>query len=147
MMEKMTKLNDETKVAVEGVLKPDQAKRLKQITYQIQGPAAFEDKEVQTALKFTDEQKEKVKAIVDEFNKDRMEIMRSGFQPGGDREEMQKRREENMKKVAALTKETDEKVGEKLTDEQKKLWKDMIGEKVDVAKIMAGNQRPMRRDN
>jgi hypothetical protein len=147
MAEKRAKLDEDAKKAVEGVLTADQVKRLTQINYQVMGVNAFTNKEVETALKLTDDQKEKIKTIVDDYNKDRREIMMAGFQRGQqqNREEAQKRMEENQKKVAALTKDADEKVSTKLTDEQKKSWKDMQGDKFDVSKLL---QRPMqRRDN
>jgi hypothetical protein len=149
--EKSEKIAADTKKAVEGVLKPEQAKRLTQINHQVMGVRAFTDKEVQAELKLTDEQKEKIKGIAEEYAKDSQEIRRSGprfqfGQPPSD--EDRKKMEENQKKIAALTKETEEKIAEKLTDDQKKAWKEMIGEKIDVAKVMAANQfqRP-RRDN
>lgn len=148
MREKQAKLGEETKKAVEGVLKPEQFKRLKQISYQMMSVNAFNDKDVQAELKMTDEQKEKVKAVVDEYNKDTGEMRRAAMQAaGGDREEMQKQFAEIQKKTSALAKEAQEKIEEKLTDDQKKAWKDLVGEKVDTAKIMQANMRPMRRDN
>jgi Spy/CpxP family protein refolding chaperone len=148
LREKGEKIAADTKKAVEGVLKEDQTKRLTQVNYQLMGVNAFTNKDVETQLKVTEEQKEKIKTIVDEFTKDRNEIFRGGFQPGGDPAEFRKRMEENQKKVAALTKEAEEKIAEKLTDEQKTTWKSMLGDKIDVAKVMAANQiqRPRRDD-
>ena len=148
MRAKGEKLAADTKKAVEGVLKEDQVKRLTQINYQLMGVNAFTNKDVETQLKITEEQKEKIKGVVEEFNKDQGELFRGGFQRGGDPDEARKRREENQKKIAALTKEAEEKIAEKLTDEQKTVWKSMLGDKIDVAKVRAGNQfqRPRKDD-
>ncbi|MGL4419640.1 MAG: hypothetical protein ACRCZF_03150, partial [Gemmataceae bacterium] len=126
-----------------------QTKRLTQINYQMMGLAAYTDKDVVAGLKITTEQKEKIKSTVDEFNKDRGELQRSafqGFQPGGDREEMQKKMAEMMKKSTALQKEAEEKVAGLMTDDQKKAWKEMTGAKFDTTKLMQP-RRPMRKDD
>ncbi|MCP6280446.1 hypothetical protein NL459_27860, partial [Klebsiella pneumoniae] len=86
----------------EGALKPEQTKRLKQINYQFMGIGAFSNKDVQTELKITDEQKEQIKGIVDEYNKDAGEIRQGGpriqfGQPPSD--EDRKKLEEVRKKV------------------------------------------------
>ena len=136
----------EMKKAVKGVLDEKQYMRLTQISYQAMGLAAFAEKDVQAALKVTDEQKDKVKAISDELTKDRAEIMRGAFggagAAGGDREEMQKKFQEMQKKTAALTKEAEEKVGKLWTEDQVKAWKEMTGAKFDTSKLA---QAPMQR--
>jgi serine/threonine protein kinase len=48
---------------VKGVLRPEQDQRLKQIAYQVQGLAAFRDPTVIAALKLTDEQAKRIRAI------------------------------------------------------------------------------------
>jgi len=150
LREKGEKLTAETKKAVEEVLKPEQAKRLSQINYQMMGIRAYTNKDVETALKITDDQKDQLKAIVETYQKDVQELNqgRPRTQPGQrPSEEDQKKIDDIRKKTEALTKETEEKVSTKLTDEQKKLWKDMTGEKFDVSKLnpFGGGQR--RRDN
>jgi hypothetical protein len=49
--------------AVEKILSRNQLGRLKQIALQLQGPPAFHEAEVETALKLTPEQKERIRAI------------------------------------------------------------------------------------
>jgi hypothetical protein len=148
MAEKRAKLDEDARKAIEGVLNEDQVKRLSQINFQMMGVNAYTNKQVEVALKLTDDQKEKIKGIVEGYTKDAGELRRSGpmvqrgQQPS---EEDLKKRAEIQKKVQALATETDDKVSEKLTDEQKTSWKAMKGEKFDVSKLM---QRPMpRRDN
>src|SRR5439155_18323809 len=106
-------VSEEQMKALSDILSADQIKRLKQISLQTRGAQAFADAEVQKELKLTDDQKDKIKTI----NDDARQEMQTLFQPGGDREEAQK-------KMTALRKETMEKVMGVLTDDQKKAWKD-----------------------
>jgi hypothetical protein len=131
------KINDETVKAIGEVLKPEQMARLKQIELQQAGFAAYTRSDVQSALKLTAEQKEKVKTITDKANTDIREAMggpgqggrqrgqggaggpgrgtgRGGFGAGNE-------------KVTAIRKETNEKLVAVLTDDQKKTWKELTG--------------------
>jgi hypothetical protein len=117
-------ISTETLAAVTEVLNPDQVKRLKQIELQRAGADAYVRSEVQTALKLTAEQKDKVKAIVDESNK-QMQELRGGRGQGG-----QGNRGgfgANQEKITALRKETADKFVAVLTDDQKKEWKTLTG--------------------
>ena len=67
------------------VLKPEQAKRLKQIEVQAAGLAAFSKDDVQTALKLTDAQKASVKTAADDMQKDIQDLFKDAQ---GDREKM-----------------------------------------------------------
>jgi Spy/CpxP family protein refolding chaperone len=122
--EKMQAINktvtQETVKALEDILKPEQLKRLKQIELQQRGYVAFSDPEVQKSLKLTDEQKGKIKTIVEDAGKE----MRELFQ-GGDFQAAQK-------KMPALRKETMDKVSAILKDDQKQAWKDMTGQPFEV---------------
>lgn len=144
--EKMAKLTEETKAAVGTILNAEQAKRLGQIDYQMMGIAAYSNADVQKKMSFTDDQKETVKATVEAYQKDRTELMKDapprGQQPS---DEDKKKTADLRKKVAALSKEAEEKIAESLTADQKKIWTDMIGDKVDVSKFMqfGGGRRPM----
>lgn len=146
--EKMTKLAEETKAAVGTVLNAEQTKRLGQIDYQMMGIAAYSNAEVQKKMSFTDDQKDKVKATVEAYQKDRAELMKDaprrtpGQQPS---EDDQKKSADLRRKGVALSKEAEDKIVESLTADQKKTWTDMIGEKVDVSKFMqfGGPRRPM----
>jgi hypothetical protein len=117
--------------ALEGVLKPEQMKRLKQIELQMHGAGAFHDAKVQTALKITDEQKEKIKSIQEDAGKEIRELFTGGgrdFRANG--EKMQKINKETMKKTMGV-----------LSPEQKKAWRDMVGEPFEMKR----EQRPMGR--
>lgn len=117
--EQLKKYEELQKKALADSLSPEQLKRLKQIQLQQRGAQAFQDPEVQTALKMTDEQKEKVKTIAEDARKDMGELFKNAG--GGNREEA-------MKKFAAFRKEVMDKTTSVLTDDQKKSWKDMVGE-------------------
>jgi Spy/CpxP family protein refolding chaperone len=110
------KLNEANTKALAGVLNADQAKRLQQITLQVQGVQAFNDPEVQKRVKLTDDQKDKLQKI----GQGSREKMRELFQESGDMQEV-------MKKMNELRKEVLTKAAGVLTDEQKKTWKEMTG--------------------
>jgi hypothetical protein len=119
--EQLKKYEELQKKALADALSPEQLKRLKQIQLQQRGLRAFQDPEVQTALKMTDDQKEKVKTIAEDSDKDRRELFKGAVGGGGNREEM-------MKKITAYNKEVMDKTTAVLSEDQKKTWKDMVGE-------------------
>jgi Spy/CpxP family protein refolding chaperone len=118
---KMQELNHELSAAtnpkVAEILKPEQLTRLKEISCQVRGASAFSDPEIVKKLNLTDSQKSDIEGIVRES----MTEMRSIFQDSGDD------REAAMKKVAELRKQTLTKAESKLSDEQQKTWKGMLG--------------------
>jgi Spy/CpxP family protein refolding chaperone len=125
-MQEMTKANAEAaEKFAKDVLKPDQAKRLKQITVQQAGVAAFAMEDVRKQLKITDEQADKFKTMAEDLQRDIRELFSGG---GFDREAMQ----ENMQKMRSLSKEYLTKAVGSLTDEQKKTWTEMTGKPFEV---------------
>src|SRR5262249_45718904 len=70
-------VNAETEKALKDVLKPEQQKRLKQLELQARGVDAFTDSEIQTSLKLTDEQKEKIKTLNEDARKEMREIFQN----------------------------------------------------------------------
>ena len=117
-----TEFNAATIKAAGAFLKPEQITRLKQVSYQAQGAAAFRDPEVVSKLNLTDSQKSDIQSI----NQESMSQMREIFQSAQDD------REGAMKKMTELRKETLEKVAAKLNDEQQKSWKELIGAPFEV---------------
>jgi hypothetical protein len=113
---KMRELTAENNKAVAGILKPEQLKRLKQISYQLRGSTAFTDPEVAKALRLTDEQKKDIQKI----NQDSFAQMREFFQGGPPDEE-------GRKKIAEIRKEASVKAVKVLTDKQRATWKDLQG--------------------
>jgi Spy/CpxP family protein refolding chaperone len=120
--ELMKELNDEALKAFGDFLKPEQVKRLKQISYHQRGAGAFADPEIAKKLNLTDTQKSDIQAI----NQESMSQMREIFQSAGDD------REAAQKKIAELRKETLEKAAAKLNDEQQKTWKELVGAPFEV---------------
>lgn len=118
----MREMAEKTDAMLKEVLKPDQHKRLKQISWQLMAKnqgltAVLSNPEVAKELNITDDQKETLQAI----QQDMREAMREMFQGGGgDREAMQKKMEE-------FRKSNDNKITKMLSDEQKSKWKEMIG--------------------
>ncbi len=113
---KWEEIRKENEKAVE-ILKPEQSKHLKQISYQQQGAGAFANAEVVEALKLTNEQKQEVEKINHES---RFAQMRELIKGAAD--------EEDRKKIEELRKDASEKVVKLLSDEQKAKWKDLQGE-------------------
>ena len=115
-------INSDTHKAVKEFMKPEQVKRLYQITHQVQGAQAFTDEHVQKHLKLTDAQKSDIEGIVTASGQE----MRKIFQENqGDREAIGA-------KMTELRKETLAKVEAKLTDEQKASYKEMLGAPFEV---------------
>ncbi len=96
--------------ALDGVLRPEQMKRFKQIVFQRRGPAVFADPEVQKRLGMTDEQK----ALATKFEAERRK--KSG-QDGAGADELEKLEAEQIRKTVDI-----------LTDKQKTVWDDLTGE-------------------
>jgi hypothetical protein len=127
--EELTKaVTSEVLTAVGDILKPEQIARVKQVELQQAGSRAFTRADVQKALALKDDQKDTIKTIADDAAK----AMRDLFQGG-------QRTPENRQKMAALRKETLEKVQAVLTEDQKKTWKDMSGEPFEVVRRRPGN--------
>ncbi len=119
-----TKINEEAAKEIAGVLKPEQNKRLKQIQRQQQSVAAFQDAEVQKALKLSDEQKENIKTIAADYAKDIQELRQGAFAGGFNQEAFQ----EMQKKTTGLQKDAMDKATALLNADQKKELKDLMGE-------------------
>jgi hypothetical protein len=114
-------------------LSAEQTKRLDQIDRQRMGLGAFSNEKIAKDLKISDDQKDKFKTINEELQKDTRELFQAGF--GAD----------TQKKIQSLREEALDKCVELLTADQRKQWKEMLGEKFDLAKLQT--PRPMRRDN
>jgi len=136
MADLMKKMSAETTKALADVLKPEQTKRLKQIEIQLGGLNALTSDEVSKALSLSDKQISDAKAMAEDLNKDRGEIMKEA---GKDKD----KRAEATEKVAKLTKETTAKFLDKLSADQKKTYTAMIGEEF-KGKITFGGGRPMK---
>jgi hypothetical protein len=115
-------VTDDTVSALGDSLKPEQVKRFKQLalqrTIQAVGAAVLMDPEAEKALKLTDKQKEDVKAAVDDLRKKEQAAIKDLKGDPADA----------FKKLGALNKESVEGIVKSFTDDQKKTWKDMVGD-------------------
>jgi hypothetical protein len=132
----MAELNKDAYKEIGSVLKEEQVKRLKQIEVQVAGTRAFALPNVKEALKINEEQAEKIQDISRSSFKEiaelREEFGLKGF--GGPQLEPDKQKEYD-KKMAGITKDVMDKIMATMSDEQKKTYKDLTGEAVDVATI------------
>ena len=131
---KMQELNTK---AVEGVLKPEQVKRLHQLENQQAGLGLFTREEVAKKLNLSDEQKEKIKAINKELDADRREIFSSAFGGGGGGRPgggggFGRLDPEVTKKLEALQKDAMANAVKVLNDEQQSAYKELTGEHFDL---------------
>lgn len=117
------KLNADYAGKLNELLEEPQQKRLQEIYVQVNGTNALLDDAIATALKISDEQKEKFETV----RQDQFDAQREAFQDlqGADREEIQAR-------MAELTKARDDAYLAVLTDEQKTQFEGMKGEKLEI---------------
>lgn len=143
-----TKLAEEAKTATDKAFTDDQKKRVKQIDVQRMGFAAFANEDVVKAMKFTDDQKAKMKTLGEESTKATADLRKEyGLGGGGGARPMidADKMAEYTKKSTALSTETMDKAKKELTDDQKKAWAELTGAAFDLTKLQPA--RPARRDN
>jgi len=144
MAEVNAEISKEAYTEIGKVLDEKQVKRLKQIELQLAGTRALSMKDVSEGLKITEEQTTKIREIGMASFKDRQDLNEEygvkGFGPPKLEGDKQK---EYQKKLDAITKDVETKTMAVLTDEQKKKFEEMTGEKVDVAKIRQELPAPM----
>lgn len=133
MREKMQAAAKEITSKVEGVLTPEQKKRLKEIQLQSQGTRALVSDEVVKALNITEEQKKKIEEIREA---NRPQFGRGGEgNKGGERPSFERFQEQQ--------KETEAKILDVLTAEQKTSFEAMKGKKFDMPRpTFGGGNRP-----
>lgn len=113
--QKLQELGNKNQEAINKMLKPEQQKRLKQLSLQASGPMALAgNEEAAKELGLTDEQKEKLQTM-------RRESFGGFGQKGADRAEA-------AKKAAETRRANNEKAMDLLTAEQKTKWKELTGE-------------------
>jgi len=128
----MKKMATESTKMVKDALKPEQFTRLQQIYWQNNVLAALTtDEDVQKKLNVTADQKDKLKTINDDTQKERRELM----------QDAQGNFQGIMPKLQALTKESNTKAADTLTADQKKQWQEMVGKPFEVKM-----EAPRRRD-
>jgi hypothetical protein len=110
--------------ALADVLQPDQVKRFQQILLQQRGAEAFSEPEVRIALKLTRAQQDQLRRLISEG----VDEMRDQFVFGPGSASVQAAREI----FITVRKKTLDKAMTVLNDEQRKTWKEMTGEPVEV---------------
>ena len=118
--DQMEKLPAEVLIAIGKVLNEKQLKRFKEIELQQRGNNAFKDDAVQKNLKMTAEQKKSIESIIADSNKERTEAFK-GAAGGGGFKGIQE-------KLDTIQKESREKIYTLLSKDQRKAWREMIGE-------------------
>jgi hypothetical protein len=132
------------------VLSPEQGKRLHQIMLQVNGPQSFLTPEVITRLRLTGEQVAAIRAVVERGNDlvKQAETLTFEWVPGTPRptfEEIERANPEQVKaevrrgrlaalEARALTLRT---IADLLQPEQRAAYRKMIGEPIDVARVLA----------
>jgi len=106
----------------EKVLTSEQAERIKQIVRQARGADALRDEDVALALKLTDDQKKQLETIRDTAGQESRSLSQ---QQGLDQESRRM-------KIAEIRKSAGEKALAVLTDEQKKDFENLRGEKIEL---------------
>jgi hypothetical protein len=131
---KMATLNETVSDDVKKALSfsAEQSKRFDQISLQAHGLQAFANSTVDEHLKLTSDQKSKIRDIV--------EATRSSFAGALNKDASQQERTDARNKRAATQKENMTKVQALLTDDQKKAWKELTGEPIEI-------QYPARQSN
>jgi hypothetical protein len=107
----------ESEKLLKDLLKPDQLTRFNQIYYQVFGVGSFESPEVLKQLKITADQAEAIRAVIESFQRDAREIVRTF------RGTLAERR----RQIAPLQKAKLEAINVLLTDDQKRAWEKMLG--------------------
>jgi predicted metal-dependent peptidase len=117
--EQIEKIPGAVSKALAEVLTDKQAKRLHQIVLQQRGSAAFKDPAVQKELKITDEQVRNIDTVLEDSRKELAEAFKEakGGNFQGVREKLQNMRKETNEKVLAV-----------LSAEQRKAYRQMLGE-------------------
>lgn len=115
---RLQQLNQANEKVAEELLKPEQVRRLQQINLQQQGEYIFSSPQVATSLKLSDEQKQ----LIRDIQLDSSRIQQAIYQQAGtDFREAQKQTAELRRVVVEI-------ITAILTEEQKKSWKDLVGE-------------------
>jgi hypothetical protein len=115
-------VSDEVKSALS--FSAEQSKRFDQIGLQAHGLNAFASRTVDETLKLTDDQKSKIRELV--------EATRNSFAGASNNNASEQERTDARNKRAVAQKENMAKVQSMLTDDQKKAWQELIGEPIHI---------------
>lgn len=132
--EQLDKLPAEVLNAIAKVLNDKQFKRLKQIELQQRGNNAFKDEKVQKALGISSEQVKSIESILADSAKETAELFKGGAKGGfgkggfgGNTEKLDKIRTEAKEKIYGV-----------LSKEQRKTWREMVGDEFKMERPQFG---------
>jgi len=126
---KMSDAEKEIAKKVDAVLNDKQRSRMQEIRLQVRGASALRDKEIADALKLTEDQTKKLTDLADAR---RAAVSDARKDAGGDRTA-------SRDKVAQISKDSNEKMLEVLTTEQKDQFEKMKGAKLDLGDVRFGS--------
>src|SRR5262249_34879351 len=121
--EQLEKVNDAVWKALAEALDDEQLARLKQIDLQVRDYRAFADKSVQKQLKLSDEQRENIKAILADADKEMVELRKELNTSGA---------QAALERIQALSKETKDRCNGVLTNQQRRIWQEMLGDEFKI---------------
>lgn len=124
--EKAEKVNK----AIPDILKPAQAKRLKQIEIQVNTLLSLNKPDIQKQLNLTEKQKDEMRDIADSFKQDVGEVVKdaASAEALGPLQKLRKLAD-TARKIKDLNEAAKRKALGKLTDEQMKSWRELTGER------------------
>ncbi len=122
---------EELDKVVKAALDDKQRDRFEQLWLQSNGMLSLSEDKTGKAFSLTDDQKKKLNGIFEDY-REKMKDLFMSSSGGGTEISI------DHKKMEELKKEVEVKVTEVLTDEQRKKWKDMTGEKFDFEKKKNG---------
>jgi len=154
MAELRKKNTEEQAKFAKDTLKPDQLKRYNQIKNQQEGILALKEPEVQTALKLTGDQKEKINALAEDYQKDMRELAPMGFGGGGGGRRGKAgggggggNFQETQQKINTLRKDFLTKGEKVLTDSQQKQFKEeLLGKPFEMPAFGGGRRGGQNKD-
>jgi hypothetical protein len=131
VQKKLAELATTAEKAVDDILTKEQRQRLKEISLQLRGGLALNDREVAEALQLTEEQRQKIQGIQLDEAKEMQRVaakeMQGLLQVGPNPQAMQNAFQRMAKKMEEMTKDTGDKLLALLTTEQKAKWKELTG--------------------
>jgi CRISPR/Cas system-associated endoribonuclease Cas2 len=122
--QKADEMNQANEESLQELLTQDQSNRLTQIALQKKGAVSLSDSEIVSALKISYDQQGKLKAVQQESAKETTKLQQMSANP----QYYQSRMPDIKKRWEKLQKDTQEKLLNVLTVEQRNQWQEMIGE-------------------
>ena len=125
---KLAELNDKNAEAVRAIkatFKPEQTERFDQISLQVRGLQALGDAPIVEKLKITDEQTKQIKEVAEGSQQKRIQLFQDIRNGNIDRTKVREKQD-------AITKDSETKTMDVLTDEQKAQFEKMKGAKFDM---------------